>query len=41
MSTNAKTAINASTDVDSLITASTVTWAHDPDYVAPSEGQPS
>lgn len=38
---NAKTAINASTDVDSLITASTVTWAHDPDYVAPSEGQPS
>ena len=38
---NAKTSINASTDVDSLITASTVTWAHDPDYVAPSEGQPS
>lgn len=34
---NAKTAINASTDVDSLITASTVTWAHDPDYVAPQE----
>lgn len=34
---NAKTAINASTDVDSLITASIVTWAHDPDYVAPQE----
>jgi hypothetical protein len=34
---NAKTAINASTDVDSLITASQVTWAHDPDYVAPRE----
>jgi hypothetical protein len=32
---NAKTAINASTDVDSLITASAVTWANDPDYVAP------
>ena len=30
---NAKTAINASTDVDSLITASTITWPHDPDFV--------
>jgi hypothetical protein len=39
--TNAKTAINASTDVDGLITASHVTWSHDPDYVAPTEGQPT
>lgn len=31
---NAKTAINASTDIDSLITASTITWANDPNYVA-------
>jgi hypothetical protein len=34
---NAKTAINASTDIESLITASTVTWANNPDYVAPIE----
>ena len=34
---NAKTAITASTDVDSLITASTVTWPNDPNYVAPVE----
>jgi hypothetical protein len=38
---NAKTAINASTDVDSLITASTITWANNPDYVAPVENIPS
>jgi hypothetical protein len=37
--TNAKTAINASTDVATLISASTITWAHDPDYVAPTENQ--
>ena len=37
---NAKTAINASTDIPSLITASQVTWAHDPDYVAPVEPTP-
>ena len=37
--TNAKTAINASTDVASLISASTITWPHDPDYVAPTENQ--
>jgi hypothetical protein len=36
---NAKNAINASTDIDSLISASTITWAHDPDYVAPMENQ--
>jgi hypothetical protein len=30
---NAKTAINASTDIESLITASTVAWAQDPDYI--------
>ena len=34
---NAKTAITASTDIDTLITASTVTWPHDPNYVAPVE----
>ena len=34
---NAKTAITASTDIDSLITASTVTWPNDPNYVAPVE----
>jgi 1,2-phenylacetyl-CoA epoxidase PaaB subunit len=36
---NAKNAINTSTDIDSLISASTITWAHDPDYVAPTENQ--
>jgi hypothetical protein len=36
---NAKTAINASTDIESLITASTVTWANNPDYVAPIQTQ--
>jgi len=36
---NAKTAIDASTNVDSLITASQVTWANNPDYVAPIENQ--
>jgi DNA-binding helix-hairpin-helix protein with protein kinase domain len=30
---NAKIAINASTDIASLIIASTVTWANNPDYV--------
>ena len=35
---NAKTAINESTNIDGLIAASQVTWANDPDYVAPSEG---
>jgi hypothetical protein len=35
---NAKTAINASTNIDGLIAASKVAWANDPDYVAPSEG---
>ena len=34
---NAKTAITASTDIDSLITASTVTWPNDPNYVAPTQ----
>jgi hypothetical protein len=34
---NAKNAINASTDIESLISACTITWAHDPDYVAPVE----
>ena len=34
---NAKTAITASTDIDTLITASTVTWPRDPNYVAPVE----
>jgi len=29
------TAIDAATDIDSLITASTVVWANDPNYVAP------
>jgi len=34
---NAKNAITASTDIDTLITASTVNWPHDPNYVAPVE----
>jgi len=33
----AKTAIIASTDIASLITASTVTWPNDPNYVAPQD----
>jgi len=33
---NAKNAITASTNVDTLITASTVTWPNDPNYVAPT-----
>jgi hypothetical protein len=37
---NAKTAITASTDVDSLITASTVNWPNDPNYVAPTTPTP-
>ena len=32
----AKTAITASTDIPSLITALTVVWAHDPNYVEPT-----
>jgi hypothetical protein len=32
---NAKNAITASTDIDTLITASTVNWPHDPNYVPP------
>ena len=32
----AKTAITASTDIPSLITASTVAWSHDPNYVVPT-----
>ncbi len=31
----AVTAIDAATDIDSLITASAVVWANDPNYVAP------
>ena len=33
---NAKNAITASTNVDTLITASTVTWPNDPNYVTPT-----
>lgn len=36
LASSTKTAINASTDIPSLITASTVTWPHDPNYVAPT-----
>jgi hypothetical protein len=31
-------AINAATDIPSLITAKTITWPNDPDYVAPTQG---
>lgn len=31
-------AINAAADIDALITASTINWPHDPDYVAPVQG---
>ena len=34
--TTAIAAINAATDIPSLITAKTINWPHDPDYVAPT-----
>ena len=34
---NAVTAIAVATDIPSLITASTVVWAHDPNYVPPTQ----
>jgi hypothetical protein len=36
--TTAIAAINAATDIPSLITAKTITWPNDPDYVAPTTG---
>ena len=36
--TTAIAAINASTDIPSLITAKTINWPHDPDYVSPTQG---
>ena len=41
LASSRKTAINASTDIPSLITASTVTWPHDPNYVAPTTPTPT
>jgi hypothetical protein len=35
----AVTAIDAATDIDSLITASAVVWANDPNYVAPVQNE--
>ena len=40
LASSTKTAINASTDIPSLITASIVTWPHDPNYVAPTTPTP-
>lgn len=38
LASSTKKAINASTDIPSLITASTVTWPNNPNYVAPTGG---